>query len=131
MDCACVLFAYRSAVQQSLMETPFYLLYGRVPRIPIDVTLLPKQREMPMTKYRKELVKNLVPAQSLIKRNIFAQETQKYQYYKDSKQKKFGTREKVLLKWPTVQPGKPTRLAPKYIRPFRIIIERMSRLDYK
>ena len=37
------LFAYRTAVQASTNETPFYLMYGRDPRLPIDATLLEAQ----------------------------------------------------------------------------------------
>ena len=31
-----VLFAYRASQQQSTMESPFYLLYGRDPRLPFE-----------------------------------------------------------------------------------------------
>lgn len=34
-----VLFAYRSCIQQSTGESPFYLLYGRDPRLPTDEAL--------------------------------------------------------------------------------------------
>ena len=34
-----VLFAYRSRLQQSTRESPFYLLYGRDPRLPTDEVL--------------------------------------------------------------------------------------------
>ena len=33
------LFAYRTAVQDSAKETPFYLVYGRDPCLPLDVVL--------------------------------------------------------------------------------------------
>ena len=36
-----VLFAYRASQQQSTQESPFYLLYGRDPRLPIDSLLCP------------------------------------------------------------------------------------------
>lgn len=35
----CALFAYRTAVQSSTNETPFYIMYGCDPRLPIDVSL--------------------------------------------------------------------------------------------
>ena len=36
-----VLFAYRAAIQASAGESPFFLLYGREPQLPIDATLCP------------------------------------------------------------------------------------------
>ena len=34
-----VLFAYRTSVHQSTLEKPFYLQFGRDPKLPLDVTL--------------------------------------------------------------------------------------------
>ena len=34
-----VLFAYRASVQESTKESPFYLLYGRDPRLPSECAL--------------------------------------------------------------------------------------------
>ena len=34
-----VLFAYRTSLQESTQETPFFLVYGRDARLPIDVAL--------------------------------------------------------------------------------------------
>ena len=36
-----VLFGYRTSSSSATDETPFFLLYGRHPRLPMDVTLLP------------------------------------------------------------------------------------------
>ncbi len=33
------LFAYRTSVQASTKETPFYIMFGRDPRLPIGATL--------------------------------------------------------------------------------------------
>lgn len=34
-----MLFAYRTSVHSSTKETPFYLVYGRQPRLPVDLAL--------------------------------------------------------------------------------------------
>ena len=38
-----VLFAYRATEQQSTLESPFFLLYGRDPRLPTEAALCPKE----------------------------------------------------------------------------------------
>ena len=34
-----VLFAYRASIQESVRESPFYLLYGRNPRLPTALNM--------------------------------------------------------------------------------------------
>ena len=40
-----VLFAHRTSVCGAIGDSPFYVLYGREPRLPTDVKLLPKESE--------------------------------------------------------------------------------------
>ena len=37
-----VLYAYRTSLQESTTESPFFLLYGRDSRLPMDETLTPQ-----------------------------------------------------------------------------------------
>ena len=56
-----VLFAHRSSMQQSTMESPFYLLYGRDPRLPKEDALCPGSERYPVDvdDYRSQLVNGL------------------------------------------------------------------------
>ena len=40
-----VLFAYRASQKQSTLESPFFLLYGRDPRLPTEQVTSPERRE--------------------------------------------------------------------------------------
>ena len=53
-----VLFAYRSSLQQSTGESPFYLLYGRDPRLPTDEVLnIPvDRRNIDLRDHKEEMI---------------------------------------------------------------------------
>ena len=75
-----VLFAYRSCVQQSTGESPFFLLYGRDPRLPTDKALsLPEEGvEIDLEDYRSDLVRRMSEAWGLAQESVQkAQKSQK------------------------------------------------------
>ena len=78
-----LLFAYRSVVQESTKESPFFLLYGRDPRLPTG-TLLEQSRTTYLVDaedYRTELFINLTEAQKLALESIkLAQQKQRTFY---------------------------------------------------
>lgn len=78
-----LLFAYRSSVQESTRESPFYLLYGRDPRLPTE-TVLSKPMSPSVVDaedYRTELVTELSSSWALAREQIkLAQKAQKVQY---------------------------------------------------
>ena len=67
-----VLFAYRASVQQSIGESPFYLVYGRDPRIPTTTVI--SQRcsvyEVDLDEYKRELTLGFSQAWELAQNNI-------------------------------------------------------------
>ena len=67
-----LLFAYRVTIQESTKESPFYLLYGRDPRLPTENALsMPTTPYMvDLEDYRTELTCCLSDAWSLAKQNI-------------------------------------------------------------
>ena len=64
-----LLFAYRSSVQESTRESPFFLLYGRDPRLPTETTL--SQPVSPYTvdleDYRSDLASRMTQAWAIAK----------------------------------------------------------------
>jgi hypothetical protein len=79
-----VLFAYRTAEQSSTKFSPFYLMYGREAKTPIEAWLIPKELEtMPLvTDYAKQLHKNLTQAVEFAKENIERAQFQQ-KFYQD------------------------------------------------
>ena len=65
-----VFFAYRVSPNATTGESPFYLLYGREPRLPMDVSLLPPTNLSPsVAEHRARIVTTLEEAQQLIQSN--------------------------------------------------------------
>ncbi len=62
-----VLFAYRASLQESTRESPFYLLYGRDPRLPTDAALsaTASTTYMEIDDYKSELAVSLTGACTL------------------------------------------------------------------
>ena len=119
-----LLFAYRAAVQESTQASPFYLLYGREPRVPTDTALsqprTPYQIEFP--DYCSELVANLSDAWALAHENIErAQRKQKSQYDKKSRLPEIKIGDRVMVYFPNEVKGKAWKLARPYFGPYSVI----------
>eukprot|EP00795_Rhopilema_esculentum_P008405 gene8405-biopygen9466 len=91
-----VLFAYRVSPNATTGESPFYLLYGREPRLPIDAALILPDSKLSssVAKLRAEIVQNLENAQSIIKSNTQLAQ-QKMKAYYDLKATPYSIRSKL------------------------------------
>ena len=77
-----VLFVYRTSPSATTGESPFYLLCGREPRLPIDVSLIPREElSQDVSTHRARLVERLEDLQKLVKeRTEIAQQRMKELY---------------------------------------------------
>ena len=64
-----VLFAYRSSPQESSKESPFFLLYGRYPKLPTMVPP-PNRSEISIDDYKTEVLQSMQEAWDLARKNI-------------------------------------------------------------
>lgn len=119
-----LLFAYRVAVHDSTKESPFYLLYGRDPRIPSESVLC--QQTSPylvdVADYQHELTDCLSTAWGLAKQYIKgAQDRQKQEYDKRAKDHQFKAGDRVMVHMPAAVTGKAWKLARPYHGPYRVL----------
>ncbi len=67
-----IMFAYRTSMQESTRESPFYLMYGRDPQLPTESALtVPRARELiDLDSYKSEMVCSLADAWKLAQDNV-------------------------------------------------------------
>ena len=77
-------FAHRSSVCDAIGDSPFYVLYGREPRLPIDVKLLPDEfvdLTRSVIKHRKRIVEKVELVQNIAKENLQRYQQKMKDYY--------------------------------------------------
>ena len=118
------LFAYRTAIQESTKETPFYLIYGRDPCLPLDAVLsAPISKYASVDDYKQEVIKRTQEAryvgQQCIERAQFNQTT-KYNASEKVKDSEFKPGDRDWLYTPQVAKGLSSKLAHLWNGPCRI-----------
>ena len=120
-----VLFAYRASVQESVRESPFYLLYGRDPRLPtvLDMDGGSKQ-EVDVDTYKGEITIKMDEAWELARSNIKkAQKNQKLYHDQRSKPPNFKVGDRVMVYMPAAKACKSYKFARPFHGPYRIIAQ--------
>ena len=127
-----ILFAYRTSPCVSTGDTPFYLLYGREPRLAPDVSLLPpSQLSSSVEEHRARIVRQIEAAQSIARANIArTQQLMKLQYDKTSSDAPFEIGQQVWIYTPRAKRGLSKKLLPKWNGPFRIC-RKLSPVHYQ
>ena len=118
-----VLFAYRASQQQSTKESPFFLLYGRDPRLPTDAILSPTKTRalIDLKEYGTGLAQKMADAWDLARQCIGkAQKTQKTYYDRDKELTTLAVGERVFLFKPSEKTGEARKLNRPYFGPYRI-----------
>ena len=118
-----LLFAYRVSIQESTGESPFFLLYGRDPRLPTETALSHPTTpyQVDISDYRTELIAQLSDAWETAHQNILiAQQRQKHQYDRNSKDVGLKVGDRVLVYMPGTRKGKAWKFARPYHGPYRV-----------
>lgn len=113
-------------------DSPFYLLYGREPRLPPDVSLLPPINvTASVEEHRKRIVTQIDTAQSLARHNIArAQQLMKLQYDKHASDKPFEVGQRVWIYTPNLKKGLSKKLRHRWHGPFRVC-RQLSQVHYQ
>ncbi len=125
------LFAYRVSPSEVTGESPFFLLYGRQPRLPMDVSLLPpRDVSASIADHRARIVQHIEEAQRLTKQNIQrAQQKMKQYYDQNATPVSFDIDQKVWIYSPKNKRGLCKKLRHKWHGPFTLVA-RTSPVNY-
>ncbi|XP_028518129.1 uncharacterized protein LOC114576163 [Exaiptasia diaphana] len=118
-----VLFAYRVSPSEVTGESPFYLLYGREPRLPMDVSLLPPTNiSASVAEHRERIVKSIERVHEIARENIQrAQQKMKTYYDGHTGNPQFRVGDKVWVYTPHVKKGLTKKLAHNWHGPYRLV----------
>ena len=116
-----LLFGYRSTVQPSTGESPFFLLYGRDPQLPTDMALSPPtvRHTMDVDDYKSRMLLDMSNAWKLAQENLEkAQGKQKHQHDKNARDFKFAVGDRVFVHMPAIRSGPAYKLTRPYKGPY-------------
>ena len=121
-----VLFAYRTSVQASTGESPFFLMYGHDARLPtateVTAPTLTQRDLVDLSDFGESLMTSLPEARELAQKSIQSlQKKQKQNYDKRVKDNIFKVGGRVFLYKPAAKSGKAYQFACPYYGPYRIV----------
>lgn len=120
-----VLFAHRTSILEAIGDSPFYVLYGREPRLPVDVKYLPPVDDdvtASVFEHRKRIVENIELAQNLARENLQrAQQKMKDYYDQNTKEPVFELGQRVWVYTPRTKKGLSRKLLHNWLGPYRIV----------
>ena len=117
-----VLLAYRVSPSEVTGDSPFFLLYGREPRLPMDVSLLPpKDLSACVAEHRARVVEHLETGQEVAHANIQrAQQCMKLFYDQSSTFPEYDLGQQVWVFSPKTKHGLSKKLRHIWHGPMRI-----------
>jgi hypothetical protein len=126
-------FALNTSVQKTTKCTPFELVYGRIPKVPLDLLIegVELDLELDPEQYAINVKTLLNNAFETVRSNRdFKVDQQKFYYDRKSRAANYNIGDLVLLKDVTVKPGTAAKFKKNWKGPYKVI-EKVTDLDYK
>ena len=127
-----VMYAYRAAVQESTQETPFFLMFGRPTREPLDLLLRPEEGTIAeLHSDKPAMVTRMHQAFNQVQSHLQeAHERQKKYHDHGSKERNFEVGDEVMLLDERVPVGQTKKLHPPWKPGYRVL-EKVGPLNLK
>lgn len=115
-------FAHRTSISDAIGDSPFYVLYGRKPRLPIYVKLLPPVADdanASVSEHRKRVVEKVELAQNLARENLQRSQQKMKEYYdRNAKQPVFEVGQRVWVYTAKTKKGLSKKLLHNWFGPY-------------
>ena len=127
-----ICMAYNTSIHPSTGFSPFFLMFGRQAKLPVDLVYGPTPTEpQPQHEYARQLQKILQGAFQAARDNMgTATERMKEVYNQRVHGKQYEPGDLVWLHTPVVPKGKPRKLHCPWTGPFRVV-KRLSAVTYR
>ncbi|MES9881967.1 MAG: reverse transcriptase domain-containing protein [Sedimenticola sp.] len=127
-----IMMSYRiSPAVDSSQYSPYYVLFGRECRLPIDNLLLPGTQDKTVEEHLRQLTQNVQVCRELVKENRQAAQVKyKTQYDKVAKTPKYKVQDNVWVYSPVTPKGQSGKMIRRWIGPY-YIAEKLSDVSYQ
>ena len=125
-----MLFAYRTSLHDSLKHSPFYILYGRDPILPLDTLLNPKLKYLGDDYVPCMLQRMHITFKDVQHYSKLAREKNRARFNKRAKNQLFKIGDPVYYYYPVVSENNSPKLNTNW-KPYYRIIEKMSDVNYR
>lgn len=127
-----VCMAYNSSVHSSTGYTPFFLMFGRQARMPVDIMYgTGEHNQLPISDYALQLKKGLEEAYHTVREKLATSHEHRKKYYdKGTHGRPFQDGELVWLHSTVVPRGKSRKLHHPWTGPFKVI-KQLTECDYR
>lgn len=120
-----ILFAHRTSILEAIGDSPVYVLYGREPRLPIDVKYLRLDSDnmsSSVLEHRKRVVEKVEMAQNLARENLQLSQQKMNDYYdRNVREPVFEVGQRVWVYTPRSKKGLSKKLLQNWLGPYRIV----------
>ncbi|KZS09764.1 Uncharacterized protein APZ42_025929 [Daphnia magna] len=116
-----ITFAYNSSIQELTGKTPFFLIYDREARLPVDVVM--GVRATPLSEDPCALARNLETARKMVKERLVQVQERPIRHYEATWRvtPEFRPVEKVLVYKPFRKVSKAGQLLHRWLGPFAVV----------
>ncbi|XP_046686638.1 uncharacterized protein LOC124372302 [Homalodisca vitripennis] len=111
-------FSYNTSVQETTRHTPFFLMYGREARLPIDVSLRQHASEDPQV---EEVLERVQKCREDVQKIVSGtQKKQKQRFDRTHRHVEFEPGEQVMVWTPIRKKGRSTKLLHRWYGPYQV-----------
>lgn len=126
-----IMMSYRiSPAVDSSQYSPYYILFGRECKLPLDSLLIPSTRDKTVEEHLQQMTENIQVCQELVKENRSAAQVKyKTQYDKAARTPKYEVQDNVWVYSHVTPKGQSGKLVRRWIGPY-YISEKVSDVSY-